>query len=155
RRLEVREAAAHGEPRAAQVGDLDVIELQGAALQSDVDVDAANRLLVVDQLGDLGLQAERRTGRRRLRGRPGRGRAGGRLALARGPREEGVEVEGVELELGGDGDRHGEGDGEAAGALEIVELEGGAGDMHVAAGRRHAALEAEPRQPVGLYRGDV
>src|SRR6185437_12457864 len=53
RPVEVDDVAAHGEARAAQVRDRDVVERDRPALQRQVGLDAADRLLVVDRLAIL------------------------------------------------------------------------------------------------------
>ncbi len=146
--------AAHGEPRAGEVGHRDVVQPQGAAAQGDVDSDAADRLLAPDQLGHLGFQPERgarhrRDGCRRRSNRRGRSLSGRRR------HQEGIEVERVELDLRHDRQRLGEGHHDAAAALEVVELEDGVAHLHVAAVRRHPALHGEPRELVGRQRRDV
>jgi hypothetical protein len=59
----VNHGAAHGEARGSEVGDLEVVQFERVALQADIGIEAADRLLLVDQLRDLGLEAKNRAPR--------------------------------------------------------------------------------------------
>ena len=141
-----RDRATNGQPGAQKVRHLDIGEAQRAALQGDVDVDAADRLLLVDQPRDPGFQPDGRTshGRRSAR-RLGGGRgAGGRLLPGR--RDVGIEIDRVDRHVGYDRERHAEGHCDPTAALEVVEFEDGVGYGYVAACRGHLALHAEARE---------
>ena len=154
RRAVVGDGAAHRQPRAGQVRDLDVVQPERVAAQRDVDIDAADRLLVPDQLGDLGFQPDRGAGRAGG-GRGWSSRSSRRLLLGRRRGQVGIEVERVEIDLHDHRQRHAEGHGDAAAALEVVELEDRVAHLHVAAIRRHPALQADPGELVGRNRRHV
>ena len=144
--------AAHGDARARQVGHPDLVQPQGAGVARDVELDAGDRLAAVLDAGDLELEADRRTEQGEDRRDRGDGRGRGCL---RAGRQVGVEIERAQLDVRDDRQRHGEGHDDAAGTLEIVELDRGIGHLHVAAHRAHAAIHGEPGELAGRDRRDV